>query len=59
MQPIYETLIWGSWSSNNAFVSGAGGLRFESQTGQIGHTVVNGSPPLLCFFDRSCVARAQ
>ena len=33
-----------SWSSGNAFISGAGGLRFKSQAGQIGHSVVNSSP---------------
>ena len=48
-----------SWSSGNAFVSGAGGLRFKSQAGQIGHSIANGSPPLRHFFKRSCVARAQ
>ena len=48
-----------NWSSDNAFVSGTGGLRFESRTGQIGHSVANGSPPLLRFFEKSCVARAQ
>ena len=46
-------------SSGNAFVSGAGGLRFKSQAGQIGHSVANGSPPLRHFFERSCVTRAQ
>ena len=35
-----------NWSSGNALVSGAGGLRFNSRTGQIGHSVTNGSPPL-------------
>ena len=48
-----------SWSSGNAFVSGAGGLRFKSRAGQIGHSVANGSPPLRLFFEWSCVARAQ
>ena len=48
-----------SWSSGNAFVSGAGGLRFKSRTVQIGHSVANGSPPLRHFFEWSCVARAQ
>ena len=48
-----------SWSSGNAFVSGAGGLRFKSRANQIGHSVANGSPPLRHFFERSCVARAQ
>ena len=33
------------WSSGNAFVFGAGGLRFKSWAGQIGHSVANGSPP--------------
>ena len=33
-----------SWSSGNAFVFEAGGLRFKSRVGQIGHSVVNGSP---------------
>ena len=48
-----------SWSSGNAFVSGAGGQRFESRAGQIRHSVANGSPPLQHFFERSCVAWAQ
>ena len=48
-----------SWSSGNAFVSGAGGLRFKSRAGQIGHSVADSSPPLRHFFERSCVARAQ
>ena len=39
-----------SWSSGNAFVSGAGGLRFKSWAGQIGHSVANGSPLLEHFF---------
>ena len=37
----------------NAFVSGAGGLRFKSRAGQIGRNVVNGSPPLLRFLKRA------
>ena len=48
-----------SWSSGNAFVSGAGGPRFKFRAGQIGHSVANGSPSLRHFFERSCVARAQ
>ena len=48
-----------SWSSGNAFVSGAEGLRFKSQAGQIGLSVANGLPPLRQFFKWSCVARAQ
>ena len=42
-----------SWSSGNAFVSGAGGLKFKSLTGQIGHSVANDSPPLRYFFKSS------
>ena len=30
-----ETIFVASWSSGNAFVSGAGGLRFKSRAGQI------------------------
>ena len=48
-----------SWSTGNAFVTGAGGLRFKSQAGQIGHSVSNGSPPLRHLFERSCVARRR
>ena len=48
-----------SWSSGNAFVSEAGGLRFTSQAGQIEHSVANGKPSLQHFFKRSCVAQAQ
>ena len=29
-----------SWKSNNAFVSGTGGLRFKSRANKIGHRVV-------------------
>ena len=47
------------WSSGNAFVFGAGGLKFKSRAGQIGHSVANGAPPLRHFFEKSCVARAQ
>ena len=43
----------------NVFVSGAGGLRFKSRAGQIGHSVANGSPPLRHFFERSCVAHRR
>ena len=38
-----------SWSSGNAFVSGAGGLRFKSTTGQIEQSVANSSPSLWRF----------
>ena len=48
-----------SRSSGNAFVSEAGGLRSKSRASQIGHSVASGSPPLRCFFERSCVVRAQ
>ena len=40
------------WSSGNAFVFGAGGLRFKSWAGQIGHSVANGSPPRAKSTDR-------
>ena len=40
----------------NAFVSGAGGLRFTSLTSEIEHSVANGSLPLRRFFEMSCVA---
>ena len=40
-----------SWSSGNALVSGAEGLRCKSWVGQIGHGVANGSPPLRHFFE--------
>ena len=33
-----------SWSSSNAFVSGARGLRFKSCPSQIRHSVANRSP---------------
>ena len=45
-----------SWSSGNAFVSGAGGLKFNSRAGQIGLSVANGLPLLQCFVKRSYVA---
>ena len=48
-----------SWSSGNAFVSGAVDLRLKSRADQIGHSFANGSSPLRHFFKRSCVARAQ
>ena len=54
-----EVQIPASWSSGNAFVSGAGGQRFKSRAGQIGHSVANSSPPLQHFFKKGCVARAQ
>ena len=45
------------WSNSNAFVFGAEDLRFKSWADQIGRSVINGSPPLLHFFARICVAR--
>ena len=48
-----------SWSSDSAFVSGAGGLRLKPRGGQIGPTVANGSPLLHHFFEKSWVVRAQ
>ena len=47
----------GHWSSGKAFASIAGGLRFKSRGGQIGHKIANGSLPLRHFFEKSCVAR--
>ena len=49
------TASW--WSIGNAFVSPAGGLRFKSSAGQIGHNAANGLPPLQHFFEKSCVTR--
>ena len=46
-------------SSGNAYVSGAGGLRFKSRAGQIEHSVANALPPQQHFFESTCVARAQ
>ena len=48
-----------SWSSSNAFVSRAWGLRFNFWAGQIEHTIANNSPPLWHFFQRCCVAQEQ
>ena len=45
------------WSSGNAYVSGAGGLRFKSRVRQIEHSVANGLPQLRHFLAVSCVAR--
>ena len=56
----YRSTNWqASWSSGNAFVSGAGGRRFKSQAGQIGHSVANGSSLLRHFFEWICVAWVQ
>ena len=48
-----------SWTSGNAFVCRAGGLRFKSRAGQIEHSAANRSPPQQHFFEKSGVARAQ
>ena len=53
------TLTPASWSSGNALVSGAGGLRFNYWSGIIRHNVANDSPPLGHIFEKSCVGRAQ
>ena len=42
-----------NWSSGYVFVAGAVDLRFKTRTGKIGHTAVNGLPPLRHFFERS------
>ena len=54
-----KTFLQVSWSSGNAFVFEAGGLRFKTRVGKTELSVANGSPPLRNFFERSCVARAQ
>ena len=41
------------------FGSAAGSLAFKSWPGQIEHRVVNGSPPLQHFYERSCIALVQ
>ena len=43
--------------NNNSLVSGAGGLRFKSRAGEIGHKVANDLLPLEHFFEKSCVTR--
>ena len=48
-----------SRSSSDAFVFGAGGLRFKSRASQIGSCVANCSPPLQHFFESNCVAQLQ
>ena len=47
----YSIVILASWSSNNAFVSGAGDLRFKPRAGQIGNSVANDLLPLRHFFE--------
>ena len=57
------SLVTHDWAEinkeGNAFVSGAGGLRFKSRAGRIRHSVANGSPPPQRFFEWSCVTRVQ
>ena len=43
-------------SSNNALVSGTGGVRLESLAD---HRVANESPPLRHLFEMNCVARRR
>ena len=40
-----------SWATGNEYASGTGGLKFKSRAGRIGHSVVNGLPPLQHFFE--------
>ena len=58
-----KTFTWlhflASWSSGNAIISGARGLRLKSWAGQIERSVANCSPLLRHFFKRNCVAQAQ
>ena len=42
-----------SWSSDNAFVNRARVLKFKYRTGQIGHDIANGLPPLRHCFESS------
>ena len=56
---LFTRAVWptpASWSRGTAFVSETEDLRFKSRGGQIGHSVANGSPLLLHFFERSCIA---
>ena len=54
MQSLNKQFL--SWSSGNASVSEAGGLRLKSRAGQIGHRVANGSPLGRHFFEGSHIA---
>ena len=56
MYEAFITSLPASWSIGNAFVSGAGGLRFKSRASKIGHIVANGSSSLRQLFERSRVA---
>ena len=55
----WKSLLLASWSSGNAFVSGAGGLSFKSWAGQIEHSVATGSPPSDISAKKNPAARAQ
>ena len=46
------------WAITGSSLSRAGGLRFISRAGQIGHNITNGSPPVKHLFERSWLARA-
>ena len=46
-----------SWSSSNAFASGARGMKFESRAGETEHTVADGYPPLRLYFEELCCPR--
>ena len=45
-----------SWSGDNAFVSGAGGMRFKSWACPIEDSVANDLPPLQHYLEKRCVA---
>ena len=55
----FKLMAPASWSSGNAFVSGVGGLRFKSRTGQIEHSVTNDLPPLRHSSKRAVLPRAM
>ena len=52
LHTVYESNLL-LQSSDNAFVSGAGGLKFKSRAGEIGHSVANRLPSLRHSFERS------
>ena len=50
---IYASMLSGVLTVEwNAFVSEAGGFRFNSRAGHIGRSAAKGSPPLQHFFER-------
>ena len=53
---LCDYFVPANWSSDNAFVSGAGGQRFKFRASRIGHSVAKRAPPPQHFFERSCVA---